>query len=213
MKINEVINNDLDNILDTISQECSDFLEEGGWQLLFRGIKNANSPTLLSQSREGRRAKDSSWQWQEAIDTKLKEAGYSALRSNSIFVSGNQQVAQAYGDLYCIFPIDGFQYTWSGEIRDIFAEYSTDEYNWDRWTKHVSINPKTDPLLAKSYNFFVDLKTLTGKEFAGKYAFENSDLKDAINSKHEIYIRGSYYAILYKKLEDMGYAENWRLFL
>jgi hypothetical protein len=57
---------------------------------------------------------------QEMIDGWMKENGFKALRSNSFFVTGDYEQAMKYGNVYVIFPKDGFYYTWFEGTKDLF---------------------------------------------------------------------------------------------
>lgn len=137
---------------------------------LFRGIIDAKSYILLGKSRDDRKPMDTSMAVQQIVDSSLAASGFKALRSNSIFCTGNLFAAENYGDLFIIFPVNGFSYTWSPKVRDLFDEVSLFDIN--------------------KPNF----------NFAEQYKYKNSvGLADAIRMGYEILISGSYVALDYNQ--------------
>ena len=165
-----------DNIFSRIEKLCSDALpaiKETGY--IFRGIDGM--PTqFIGVSPENREpmgvAKDS----HNALNVVLRRNGFIANRSNSIFCSGHPWVAQSYGNLYAIFPINGFHYTWSRTIKDLyFHEEEVNEF----------IENNSDDTVLKKYHF-------------NKDAF----LSSAIASEREIYIHGKYIALMCSRYKN-----------
>jgi hypothetical protein len=118
-------------IASLIKRDCSYALqsmeEAGSW--LYRGIKG-NPPNIFTgKPRENRWAKDSNDQVQKDFDGLLKAAGFNALRSNSIFCSGRLSQATGYGDVFMIFPKDGFTFTWSPKYLDLYSDLLSNLYN------------------------------------------------------------------------------------
>jgi len=85
-------------------------------QLIFRGIveRHTKGPVFLGSSRERDRTVDgtSSALAMKICDTYLRTGGFEALRGNSIFC-GDESEAKKWGELYMIFPINGFKFTYS----------------------------------------------------------------------------------------------------
>ena len=102
-----------------IENDCSDFLKymKKAGRMLFRGM-DSNGKVIYGRSHEKRSTMDTSENVQKRFDELLKVAGFKALRSNSIFTSGDMDHAENYGDPYMIFPKNGFNYTWSEEHAD-----------------------------------------------------------------------------------------------
>lgn len=105
-----------------IEEHCSEFLASvnAAHRFLYRGIKTYESPSeiFLGRSRNDRHPRDTDADIQLIADEYLTLRGFKALRSNSIFCAGEEQNALTYGDPYIIFPINGFDYTWSLEHVD-----------------------------------------------------------------------------------------------
>jgi len=120
-------------IISFIEKNCTEILELYGAyrKALYRGINREVPGTLhlkdgdvfFGKSPEDRRPTDIPLNIQTAIDKHLKDVGFTALRSNSIFCHPNFILAQGYGEPYIIFPIDGFTYSWCTSAEDLFDEH------------------------------------------------------------------------------------------
>lgn len=103
-----------------IEKECGDFLNvvKTTKRFLYRGMRG-DEPVLLGYPHEKRLVKDTKEDIQELFDKMLMQAGFKALRSNSIFTTGNRIHARGFGDyVYLIFPKDGYNFTWSPSHED-----------------------------------------------------------------------------------------------
>jgi len=89
---------------------------------LYRGSRD-HGVAYMGRSTNKRRASDTPDFVQDNLNQLFLKAGYKAVRGNSIFTSGNENVAADYGDVYIIFPVDGFNFTWSSKIADLFSYY------------------------------------------------------------------------------------------
>jgi len=84
----------------------------------------------LARSRDNRKPVDTEKPIQEFVDNILRTQGFRALRSNSKFVTSDSDQADTYGDIYLVFPIDGFDYTWSRKNDD----WVIDDDDVEEWT-------------------------------------------------------------------------------
>ena len=193
MKINEIINPNIPtghyewlpsdeetNVLKFITTHCSDILKfyKNTGSYLYRGIKGGNNSVFIGSPRIDRIPLDTPITTQTAIDNKLKEAGFTALRSNSIFCSSDIMEAYDYGEAYIVFPCNGFTYTWAEYTRDL--------------TKKYTLKSET------SSTMLYDLhNNITSEKFVEKYKFKNNvGLTTAMRQHAEIYIHGKYIALL-----------------
>jgi hypothetical protein len=195
MKINEILTEynqasirNMDDVLDRIENECSEFLNESNNIPLYRGIRNSSKPFIYGESSNNEAFEHSGVEWEILIDKKLKEMGFTALRSNSIYTTSDAQSASGYGPIYQVFPCDGYQFTWSSKIADLFTTFKVSEKSWEYYSSHVVPNDKTSEL-------YVDLHELSAGEFITKYGYSTLNLEDALNSENEICIAGKYYAL------------------
>jgi hypothetical protein len=125
----------------------------------------------------------------ELLDTTLTKAGFSAIRSNSIFCVGNEYTASNYGDVYVIFPVNGFTYSWCATAEDLTSDYELEYGFWGNYYKSHDPNDLAE-------GFVRDLVTLPPKSFVKKYQFiSNRDIITAIKTGKEVLIHGKYVAI------------------
>ena len=187
----------IDRIIDVLNTECSESVQamRSVEQFLYRGVKvggsNIGSPwkprhlqgsapsIFKASSREDRKSMDTPNQIQNMIDGALKSSGFKALRSNSTFCSGYQAAAKNYGVPYLIFPINGFDFTWSMRFADLYSNFVED----------LTINSSRMDEFMKSFEYDPE------EWIFGVAKYNNSSLEAAIKSNHEIMIRGEYYAI------------------
>lgn len=115
----------LNKLIKNIARECSQVLPyyRKAKKVLFRGTSGPEA--FIGRSIENRRPKDSDRNLQKYYDMILRSQGFKALRSNSIFTTSSIKYARSYGDLYIIFPKNGFAFHWNKHIRDLVLD--TDE--------------------------------------------------------------------------------------
>ncbi len=202
MLINEVYKKfqfvDYKKLIPYIQKNCSDILKiyRKADDILLRGV-DYSSNAFKSSSPTNRTPLDTDTNFQRLIDNKLKEAGFSALRSNSIFCTGSQGQAINYGYTYLIFPINGFTYTWC-PTDDLTNEYDLNSSIWNlAYIYYQNKNLETHISKNVGLQFFYDLKILSPQQFIKKYHFNNKHLLTALNEKYEVYIHGKYVAINY----------------
>ncbi len=233
MKINEIldpsrINTDIKNVDETfddvvipyIKIHCSEFLNETN-SLMFRGLPFDTPNIFVAESRSNRTPKDIGKHFQEAIDNKLKESGFTALRSNSIFCTGNQGQALNYGQKYCIFPLNGFTYTWCS-AKDLFIDYLLTDGVWSEIQRLLEEYSSGKLVtfddfeqlcifhrlkysshdLVTAYKYYFNLHTLS---FIKRYNFSKLDLNVAIMYGNEIYIHGKYIGVQYNIVNQSKY--------
>jgi hypothetical protein len=157
-----------------IRRDCSEALAamKATGRFLYRGIPHVESRAFKGASRENRRPLSTKAHFQILIDQMLEQRGFKALRSNSIYCTSADVEASYYtksvGQTYMIFPINGFDYTWS--------RYSGDLYAMMNWQDYQMLN-----------NHAFD-------DFMEKFQFTNKYLNDALTAGHEVMVHGQYYA-------------------
>jgi len=104
-----------DDLKDYIEEHCSDIIKlmKVSGIFLYRGVKNQSTTVFVGQSRQDREPKDTRQDISAYFDKALASHGFKALRGNSIFVTSNLLQAAGYGDTYAIFPMNGFDYTYT----------------------------------------------------------------------------------------------------
>lgn len=158
---------------------------------LWSGISNASS-ILIGDSPKDRYKyinPDSDDELNEEmgrlVDDKLLKMGFSALRGNSIYCSGDYNTAWIYGDPYYIFPYDGFQFTYSTKIIDMVLDAGD-------YFKGEDIE---------------DFEKMAPAAFVKKFGLKNKNLQQGIESNNEIYIHGKYIALHHESFSGISTPE------
>ena len=148
-----------------IQSECSTYLQvvhQAGDQYLYRGV-NCTFPYFTDQSKPGRKPTDSDLATTILFDQAMTQAGFAAQRRNSKFATGDLAQAAGYpphirgnnGSVYVIFPVNGFQFSWSQKHKDLILD---DNPKWimdgrpqlfDQLARNLPVNKwwKTKPKL------------------------------------------------------------------
>lgn len=130
MKISEISeDNEIDNgtLYDFLKKKCSEFLKETA-KPLYRGFNeddHQDRQSFIISSRNDRTPRDTSVAVQTFMDNLMKDAGLIATRSNSFFCTGAIDSARNYGDVYRIYPINGYKFSWSPIIQDFYTDFDT----------------------------------------------------------------------------------------
>lgn len=147
----------LDKLVKTIAKECSQVLPyyRKAKLVLVRGTEGPTA--FVGRSWEKREPKDSSEELQKYYDMILKKAGFKALRSNSIFTTSDMGQADKYGDVYVIFPKNGFAFHWNKHESDLVLDDRYLIFNYDL----------IDDIVRDVYNWY---EKKTGKELNWNYS-------------------------------------------
>jgi hypothetical protein len=199
---------EIDNTLASIAKECSNILAiyKKTETVAYRGIPGIRLQGIFSGvSPENRAPKHTPKETDMIINKALDQAGFSARRDNSIFVTSELSTAKTYaeyddGETYVIFPVNGFKFTYSRKHKDltlglgfVTADYATEENPDVRNNKHVTWKMK---------HAYIDLGP---KGFCNHLGFTSTNIEYALQNDLEIYIKGKYYAIsrkYYKQIEE-----------
>lgn len=153
---------------------------------------------------EGRSPQNSSLLLQQITDKALKDhlGPQAAVRSNSIFATGDDMIASSFGgpwgELYVIFPFDTAKFTWSPNYDDLVL---------DSVMSHWSlINTKSDPnwhqySIEKLYR--LNLAKFKSRKFIKDYDPQTTNWQAALASLNEIMISGDYVAVHYQLLNQV----------
>lgn len=109
------------NLVSFIKKNCAEYLRENPHWMnnpLYRGIHDDEN-IIIKDIRTDREPTDMSKYFHHLYDDTLKRAGFTASRSNSMFVTGKKSIAEQYGYLMIVFPIGHFEYTWSRSYSDL----------------------------------------------------------------------------------------------
>ena len=122
----------VNQMLDVLRTECSEFIEHmvSTNKLLYRGLRES-ADQFEGRSRDDRTTKDSDIKISEAFDALLRQLGFEALRSNSIYTTTNRDFASGYGrHLYIIFPKNGYKFMHTNK-RDLILDSWADLMDMD----------------------------------------------------------------------------------
>ena len=111
-------------MVDILNNECSEFLAivKRNDRFLYRGLRDTAS-VFEARSWQNRQPKDSSNDISLRFDQALNNAGFQALRSNSIFTTTDYHFANSYGSqVYMIFPKNGFNFL-TTNTRDLLLNH------------------------------------------------------------------------------------------
>lgn len=187
-----------------IREICSPWLEainNNPNNVVYRGITSNHEYELLFllEIRKDRKPLDSSQKYTKMYNAIIKAGGGIANRNNSMFVSGNPEVAEAYGTRYIVMPVGDFHYTWSDSYQDwhhdIEAVQGLDWYHYflksdNIFYKHFLANPANprvyDPAkIREEFKFDTDLA----------YGIETGN-EILIAASHGLYIDPQFYKVL-----------------
>lgn len=91
--------------------------------LLQRGASKLVMPTSKQRVRKDRKPKDTPGQLHEAFDQAFKNIYGWKARSQALFCTANRKIAKDYGkNVYLIFPIGNYEYLYSRQITDLYAQ-------------------------------------------------------------------------------------------
>lgn len=169
------------DIIKFVKKNCSQILSvynKRPLNLLYSG-KTSRIDVLFGKSINGRNPLGTDYIIHKKINSILKQCGFKARRDNSIFCISLDGVASDYGNVYVVFPLNGFDYSWCKQAHDLTVQFK------------IGTND-----FGLSNRFIDDLGLLYPQEFIKKYEFENNvGLEDALWMGNEILIHGSYVAI------------------
>lgn len=173
---------DLKKFLMGIQKQCSEILSvyrEVPGRYLYRGFSsNPTAYFLKGVSPTNRMPTDMSYTVHSKLVHLFNKLGIKANRSNSIFCTTHGITAQGHGPVYIIFPINGFNYSWSRMAIDLFTAIET------KGPFHIKFRDRMD---------IDDPRSV--EEIQSKFQFTDNDLELALQTYHEILINGSYYAV------------------
>ena len=87
--------------------------------IVYRGMKERFSPDIcVKYPRSSRRPLTTNKKVHELADDYFKHKFGTKFRSESIFVSRSAELAQSYGDVYVVFPLDRVSFCWSTKVED-----------------------------------------------------------------------------------------------
>jgi hypothetical protein len=106
--------------------QCSDAINEMqvAGTFLFRGVTRPYRSGRIYSSGIRAETKDTPASIQRMVDQVLDMAGFEAKRSDSVYCSGDFEQAEEYGEVFMIFPLNGYQITWSRKFKDFYSDFA-----------------------------------------------------------------------------------------
>lgn len=108
-------------LLDEIEEKCQEAIQacrETG-MLLYRGVVDSIGDEKHLTIRTDRKPRDTWKRVHKLVDNWMAGNGFGARRSNSLFVTTDRRETKRYGELYVIFPLDGFTSTYFDNGKDL----------------------------------------------------------------------------------------------
>lgn len=151
-----------------VKNECSEILRfyKKHGSFFYRGTKDyqSNEIFIYKIPSEYRQPKSTPNIVHYILNKIFNEIGFEVNRSNSVFVTGNENLAKNYGYPSIFIPKNGFSYLWSPIIRDLYVDYF--------------FNP----------NFINDLNKISGKNNIFTLSFEKKGMVSDRENFSNIYI-------------------------
>ena len=112
-------------VAQSLMRRAKDYISEVGepMPLLYRGYEKYSEEPFHRPYRDNREPKDSGLFHQDLYDAGIEAAGGIAKRTNSIFVTGDRSHAKPYGEVYVVFPMGKFNYTYHSRIKDWYETF------------------------------------------------------------------------------------------
>lgn len=112
-------------VAQALVRRAKDYISEVGqpMRLMYRGYERYSEEPFHRPYRTDRDPKDSGLYHQSLYNGAIEIAGGTADRSNSIFVSGNMVHARKYGEVYVVFPMGDFNYTYHMGVKDWYDKF------------------------------------------------------------------------------------------
>ena len=139
----------VDMVIELIKKDCQPWLNEAN-RFAYRGIMERNKAIFTKQVRQDRVPRDTSLNFQIAVDEMLERAGFTALRRNTVFVSSSESQAAdyAFNSVFLVFPIGEFSYTWNKYYNDLIDLYEASDMR-----KYINIDPKSEERVLEEIAF------------------------------------------------------------
>jgi hypothetical protein len=159
-----------EQIAEWLSLHCRPWLKAANGEVAYRGVADHIVDWKVKPVRKDRMSTNTPEEYHEVLQDVIKSHGFTANRTNSLFVTGDVEQARDYGTPCVAIPVGYFHYTWFGCTRDPYTMI----------TNHSGLNgkPSLPPEEIEAMLWNLDVR---GDDKRGT-------LQDAINSGHEIMV-------------------------
>ena len=206
MRIDE-LNHPLPVLVDVLRTQCGEFLDMCAGKPLYRGMKRFDHDYFINIGPRNRRKNigdDHLW-LEITIDRFLKKKGINALRTNSTFTTPDHDTAQNYGEVFMIFPKDGFEFCYGG-TSDIYLDierwlrnealYDAEEHGYSEQIQSLLNDCSGDLHIFEVYLQRSRIMRMAFENlYLTRYGFTNRNLQEAISQTYEVWFTGNYHAI------------------
>jgi hypothetical protein len=179
----------IEALVDRLHAEAGKFLRiyENIDQVLWRGVPELAQFALAYESRSvlDRTPAASDLYLSKIFDQALRDIGMTAVRSNSIFATGDRDFAKVFGHLYVIIPKNTANFTWSLRKKDLIIS-------------SMSI---------ARFLRAPDFDQINLEKFQDYYEYNSTDFVGSVRSGNEVMISGEYFAIhwrLWNRMADLN---------
>jgi hypothetical protein len=176
-----------------IYKNCRQFLNESGSRVMFRGIsrKETYDTRFISSPPKDRMPKDMLFQLHSFMDNLLLQKFGWRGRSAAAFCTGDESQANYYGTPYKIYPVDGYKFIWSPEIKDLYGDFDEFRVRSGKY-RHM----------ATAQGFLANVPVPTEDEIEQHFVellrtYRRDDLAEAIKSGNEIMLHCKQYAAIW----------------
>ena len=179
-----------------LEEHCSEIIREivAAKKLLYRGEQDKYS-TMVRTIWTNRKSLYMPDDFAYIIEEAYTKLGISANRQNSIFTTPSTQVANAWGQAYIVFPVNGYKFSY-------FTEVTQGEYAFD--ALHALLDTlfgyKLDTLPKDKFKTNSEVRQLFNDEFVKKVVKQlkglgitDTDLQYAMNHDCEVLFTGTEY--------------------
>lgn len=153
-----------------LRQKCSTFVDayRSTHHVLIRGIADTKgmpgkeSAFVHFPIRQDRRPQQMVPHSHELINTAMQQLGLRAHRGNSIFCTSNSKIAKAWGNVYAVFPEDGWTGTVFEEVKRGYSFYQLNHdafllQNLQRDDKEAKMRRAIEALKPRSFDTSAEL--------------------------------------------------------
>jgi len=168
-----------------VKENCSQFFKKSKGCRLFRGITDDKwgQRRFIANPRKDRTPTDMPKDVHEMLDFYFFDKFGWKPRSSALFVTGEYAQANEYGDVFKIYPTDGYKFLWSPSISDLFKEFHA-EFGNSIVRNNVGAQERRNKIRQRILEFCIDSVD----------SYIDTNLLAAIKSGNEIMIQCEQYA-------------------
>lgn len=208
-------------LIDLLRRDCSEYLDIlcATKKPLFRGVQKFHHSYYINIAPRNRRVHigDDHWWIEVCTDRYLKKQNFTALRTKSTFCTTNGAAAGQYGDIFMVFPKNGFSFAYGSQPDlhlDVSAwlRYDASCYALDYGYSNV-MSSYLDDTYGDLCIFSVYLKrsrimrSLFEKLYLAMYEFRQDNLGVAMQRGVEVWFSGNYHMVRLDSPEGLAVRE------